>query len=99
MEGITEVNSIITGDTKDKCYICGRWGQTEEHHMIHGTANRRNAEHYGLKVYLCPHCHHRVHCEPGGELDLELKKLAQTEFERKWGHKEWMKVFQKSYLG
>lgn len=66
--------------------------------MMHGTANRRNAEHYGLKAYLCPHCHHRVHCEPGGELDLELKKLAQTEFERKWGHKEWMKVFQKNYL-
>ena len=66
--------------------------------MMHGTANRRNAEHYGLKVYLCPHCHHRVHCEPGGELDLELKKLAQAEFERKWGHKEWMKVFQKNYL-
>ena len=93
------MQSIIDGNRKDRCYICGRYGSMQEHHMMHGTANRRNAEHYGLKVYLCPHCHHRVHCEPGGELDLELKKLAQAEFERKWGHKEWMKVFQKSYLG
>ena len=92
------MQSIIDGNRKDRCYICGRYGSMQEHHMMHGTANRRNAEHYGLKVYLCPRCHHRVHCEPGGELDLELKKLAQTGFERKRGHKEWMKVFQKNYL-
>ena len=63
------MQSIIDGNRKDRCYICGRYGSMQEHHMMHGTANRRNAEHYGLKVYLW-----------------------------KWGHKEWMKVFQKNYL-
>ena len=73
------MNSIIARDRKDRCYICGRWGRMEEHHLMHGTANRRNAEHYGLKVHLCHLCHkelhdHRMH-------DLELEQVAQRTFE------------------
>lgn len=64
--------------------------------MIHGTANRRNAEHYGLKVYLCPHCHHELHDH--GTHDRDLQEIAQREFEKHWGRKEWLKVFGKNYL-
>ena len=48
------------------CYLCmmlkGDYDDhkiTEEHHAVFGTANRNIAEHYGLKVYLCPE-HHRT---------------------------------------
>ena len=90
------MNSIIPNNLSGVCYICGRWCRTEEHHMIHGTANRRNAEHYGLKVYLCPHCHHELHDH--GAHDRDLQEIAQREFEKHWGRKEWMKVFEKNYL-
>lgn len=92
------MQSIIARDRKDRCYICGRYCYTQEHHMMHGTANRRNAEHFGLKVHLCPTCHHRAHCNPESGFDQVLKKVAQREFEQQWGHEEWMKVFGKNYL-
>lgn len=88
--------SIITNNNKGQCYLCGRWGSTEEHHMIHGTANRRNADHYGLTVWLCHRCHMELHDH--GTHDRDLQKVAQQEFEKRWGRKEWMKVFQRNYL-
>lgn len=89
------MNSIIPNNLKGVCYICGRWGETEVHHMIHGS-NRRNADHYGLTVHLCHRCHRELHDH--GTHDRELQRIAQQEFEKQWGRKEWMKVFQKSYL-
>lgn len=90
------MNSIITGDTKDQCFICGRYGQTEVHHMIHGTAGRKKAEEHGLKVHLCHNCHMRLHDK--GEHDRDLQKIAQDTFEKKFGHKEWMRIFGKNYF-
>ena len=91
-----KMTSIIPNNVKGRCYICGYWGTTQEHHMIHGTANRKNADHYGLTVQLCPRCHMNLHDH--GDYDKDLQRVAQQEFEKRWGHKEWMKVFQKSYL-
>ena len=60
----------IMQDRKE-CYLCrkkiedeGITGRPkdvplEEHHVMHGTANRRLSEHYGLKVWLCAE-HHRT---------------------------------------
>lgn len=57
--------SIIQEQSGGECYLCDLFlgidtpaPIREEHHVMHGTANRRLAEHYGLKVYLCPY-HHR----------------------------------------
>lgn len=41
---------------KGQCYLCGRYGLTEEHHIF-GGANRTLSERYGLKVQICPSCH------------------------------------------
>lgn len=76
-----------------ECYICrqllneqGIFKQLtpynlEEHHIMHGTANRKVSERYGLKVYLCiPH--HRtgdnaVHrCR---DMDLYLIRKGQQD--------------------
>lgn len=99
--------SIMQDKTGGECYLCKRLlgidtpaACREEHHAMHGTANRRLAEQYGLKVYLCPY-HHRtgpeaVHrCQ---QTDHLLKQDAQKIFEHKYGHTKWMEVFGKNYL-
>lgn len=72
----------------------------EEHHIMHGVANRKLSERYGLKCKLCiPH--HRtgkkaVHnCR---ETDLKLIRAAQRRFEQLYSHDMWMQVFMKNYL-
>ena len=99
--------SIMQNKSGGECYLCKRLlgidtpaAYREEHHVMHGTANRKLAEHYGLKVYLCS-CHHRtgpdaVHrCQ---KTDLLLKQDAQKIFEHKYGHAKWMEVFGRNYL-
>lgn len=71
----------------------------EWHHILGGVANRKLSERYGLKVRLC----HECHTGDGGaqyekEMNLRLKREAQKEFEKRYGHDEWMKRFRKNYL-
>ncbi len=72
----------------------------EKHHFMHGTANRRKAEHYGLWGYLCKE-HHTVGREAvhnNKHYDLFLMMIAQGRFERIYGHEKWMEEFGKNYL-
>lgn len=92
------MKSII--QSEKRCFICGTTSDLECHHCIHGTANRKNADKYGLKVWLC-HKHHTgsnesVHHD--SEIDLQFKRLAQKTFEAKYGHDKYMSVFGKNYL-
>lgn len=87
---------MLTGDSDGKCYICGGI-PTDVHHCMHGTANRRIAEQYGLTVHLCRHCHALVHEGMVG-YDEMLKQDAQRDFERSHSRDEWMRLFGKNYL-
>jgi len=69
----------------------------EKHHLLHGWANRRLAEKWGLWAYLCPLHHREVH-NGDREKDLFLMQIAQGRFEKLYGHEKWMKVFGKNYL-
>lgn len=99
--------SILQDKRGGECYLCnlllGIDTPTpirEEHHVMHGTANRKLSEHYGLKVYLCPY-HHRNGPESAHrcrQTDILLKQAAQRAFERKYGSEKWMEVFGKNYL-
>lgn len=67
---------------------------------MHGTANRKQSEKYGLKVWLCCEDHRTgkeaVHrCR---EIDLKLICIAQRKFEELYGHDKWMEVFMKNYI-
>ncbi len=66
---------------------------------MHGVANRKLSEKYGLKVYLCPKHHrdtkHGVHFDR--DFDLALKRYAQAKFEETYDI-EFSKVFGKNYL-
>ena len=87
--------------TDGTCYLCRRRGVTEDHHVLHGTANRKVAERLGLKKDLCPDCHRGtkgVHGRDGAEANRKLKVLAQTEFELTRSRDEWMVLVGRNYL-
>jgi len=88
----------ILQDEKE-CFFCKTTMDLEEHHVVYGTANRKQSEKNGLKVWLC-HEHHTgnsgVHVNK--DLDTQLKEFAQKTFEESHTHEEWMRVFGKNYL-
>lgn len=88
----------MNGDDYPVCFLCGRTGYTEEHHIMHGTANRKIADQYKdiLTVRLCRKCHSELHDR--GYKDDFLKGIGQFKFEQEYGHEKWMQLFNKNYL-
>lgn len=101
----------IMQNTKE-CFLCrmraeeqGYFGPLisyglEKHHVMHGVANRKIAEKYGLTVYLCKE-DNRTGAEAvhkSRETDLKLIRAGQKRFEQVYSHREWMKAFGKNYL-
>ena len=84
------------------CWFCGTIRNITEHHLVHGTSNRRNSERLGLVIDLCADCHmgrnkHSAH--NSSEWNRKYKQMAQRAYEGR-GHtrKEFVDVFGKSYL-
>lgn len=93
--------SIIQGDLKGRCYLCGRQGITERHHIIFGPF-RQKSEKYGLVVHLCHWCHNEP---PNGahhsrETNMHLKRIAQRAAMEKydWDINQFREIFGKNYL-
>ena len=82
-----------------KCFYCGTTLNLERHHVIHGTAGRRIADKLGLTIWLCSE-HHRGNYSPhqNRELDLRLKRFAQSCYEDKHSREEWMQKVGRNYL-
>lgn len=87
---------MLPDDSAEHCYLCGRYGPSDVHHCIHGTAGRNLADRYGLTVHLCHSCHMRLH--DTGWMDRHLEQAAQRAFETDHSHEEWMRIFGKNYL-
>ena len=84
----------ILQKTKE-CYVCRQIAEEQEyygplpstglheHHVFFGTANRKQSEKMGLKVWLC-YEHHEgnsgVHHNK--ELDMRLKQYAQRVYQK-----------------
>ena len=90
---------MIKPGEEDHCYLCGRYGQMEWHHIF-GGANRINSTKYGLVVPLCHACHNEP---PNGvhfnrERMDELRAAGQRKFESIASHEEFMKTFGENYL-
>lgn len=86
------MKSIIQTD-KDRCYLCGRYGQTEEHHVF-GGPDRLMSEKYGLKVRLCIECHKgndgaHGSSEKAKRLRKGLHMSGQHVFENYYGKKKY----------
>lgn len=94
--------SIMPFNRAGRCYLCGRIGSTEEHHIFEGSGRRKLSELYGLKCNLDHWCHNEppdgVHFNK--EKDLELKARAQKVAMNYYGWTvdDFRRLFRKSYL-
>lgn len=74
---------MIKNNEKGRCFICGKQGYTEKHHIFGGPC-RSNSEEDGLTVYLCLD-HHRgrngVHTAKGKKYMDFLHKEGQRQYE------------------
>lgn len=96
----------ILNTKKNVCYLCAylnhdyRIKYTEEHHILYGSGQRKNAEDEGIKVDLCLDHHRRgqqaVH--NSREMRVLLCRIAQEEYEKTHTREEWMKISRKNYL-
>ena len=90
---------------KGFCYLCKLLNdddypkETQEHHVIFGTANRRLSEKYGLKVYLCLY-HHEIGpmaVHNNHTLARLLQGEAQRTFEKNFPGESFIKIFGRNY--
>lgn len=88
------------------CYVTGYEGRgLDLHHCLHGS-NRKNADKYGLTVYLQHSIHMALHDHrpPFNGLDARLKREAQMAFERENPNNafdpraDFMRIFGRNYL-
>ena len=82
----------------DKCYFCGK--PAEAIHEVYFGRNRQISIKNGFCVGLC-HEHHNysnISVHLNIEMDLELKKLYQLEYEKEHTRKEFINLIGKSYL-
>ena len=95
----------IMHSEKGICYMCEKlYGNdanchTEEHHVIFGTANRKLAEKYGLKVYLCLG-HHRTSSEAvhvNHDMARMLQEDAQEAFENHYPDLSFREIFGRNF--
>lgn len=89
--------SIIQLDEEKVCYLTGSRIDLDCHHCVHGGANRKLAEKYGLYVWLRHDIHMLLH-DKDKELDRYFEQEAQKAFEKLYSHDKWMKIFKKNYL-
>lgn len=83
----------------DKCYFCGR--PTEHiHEVFFGTANRQISIKNGFCVGLCNNHHNATNesVHHNREMDLELKRLYQREYEKTHTRQEFIELIGKSYI-
>ena len=92
------MNSIL--QSEKECYFCHTTFNLHCHHVFGGTANRKISEENGFKVWLCNEHHNTsnnsVHFNR--EMDLELKRLYQEEYEKSHTRSEFITLIGKSYL-
>ena len=98
--------SILHNKNDHTCYLCMLLNHDydtrtmlEEHHVFMGNKERKLAEHYGLKVYLCIQ-HHRIGpaaVHNNKEYCRMLQKIAQKAFEEIYSHEKWMQEFGRDY--
>lgn len=85
--------------TEKECYVCKRT-DVHEHHIFFGSANRKQSEKYGLKIWLCPPHHNMsdrgIHFDH--RFDKAVKQIAQAKFEETHSREEFIQIFGKSWL-
>lgn len=79
---------------QDKCFLCGKKGNLDTHHVMNGPF-RKKSEKWGGVIKVCRDCHRKIHDNPS--LAKELKQGFQHTFGLLYGQNLWMKEFKKNY--
>lgn len=85
-----------------ECYVCKTTNNLHLHHIFFGVSDRKKSDKYKdiCTIYLCAYHHNLsnkgVHFNK--KLDLQIKQMAQKEFEKEYGKEMYMKTFKKNYL-
>lgn len=82
------MRKTLLNSSKHICYICGKFGPTDAHHIFGGTANRRLSEEDGMVVYLCRRCHNQP---PDG---VHFNKQTMD-----WLHRRGQKAWEEMRIG
>lgn len=85
-----------------KCFLCGRWGWMELHHIFSGP-NRKLSEKYGLTVLLCGESCHRNGAKAAHrnkDTALMLHQYGQRKYMSEQGAtvEQFISVFGRNYL-
>jgi len=83
----------------DSCQLCGTTQWLENHHIF-GGSYRKKSDKWGFLITLCHSCHNEppvgVHfCKATRN---ELKRMAQTEFEKTHTRQEFISEFGRNYI-
>ena len=77
------------------CFLCGRYGRLDTHHIF-GGPNRGLSDEDGLTVKLCRTCHEAAHKYKYVH-DL-LHQKGQEEYEKTHTREEFMRRYGRSWL-
>lgn len=80
-----------------KCYLCGKYGRTEVHHIFEGR-NRKNSDKYGATISICRNCHEAIHHHPAEWMWLKKQWQVILMDRNGWTEDEFREVFRRSYL-
>lgn len=93
------MRSILELQGATWCYLCGRRGYLETHHIIGGDPGRKLSERHGLKVHLCYECHRGPDGVHANKTKRRLlQREAQEAFEKRHPKKSWMEIFGRNYM-
>jgi len=93
------MEKIIWDYQTDCCYVCGTKFNLHTHHIFPGR-NRKVSDEWNMTIKLCAYHHNMsnngIHFDK--ELDLQVRQMAQREFEKRYGHEKFMKLIGRNYL-
>lgn len=83
----------------DYCYLCGKYGPVERHHVFQG-AYRKKAERHGYVVNLCHFCHNEppMGVHHNKENRIALRQTCQRKYEQTHTRDQFIAEFGRNYL-
>lgn len=79
------------------CYICGRGGRLETHHIFNG-ALRKKSERYKALIRVCGDCHREIHKNISLREGLKGRFQKEIMEREQWTKQDFIKEFYKNYM-
>jgi len=82
------------------CEVCEMSPAVTTHEVYYGTANRKVSIKHKFQVKICARCHDAAHYKisVGHDMNMELRKQFQREYEKNHTKEEFIKLIGQDYL-